>query len=190
MAVAGTLAAERLSEFLGEGDILTSHSQIGGALESYLLGMAGTGNHKGMVALNTEFLHHVVRHQHILVRNNPLDGGHHILPAEVHPDLFKMALEIRGGHHQQEGIGLGGDVVYVGRELDAVHIKGHISKICRIMAQTYEILDAVVAAHIPHYRRAVLQQQFRQGRGPASAAHNGHASRKILATHSFRYFLR
>ena len=60
-----------------------------------------------------------------------------------------MAREVGRGHHHQERVGFLGHLVDVGRELDAVHVEGHIGEVRRVVTEAFEILDTVFAAHIP-----------------------------------------
>ena len=67
-----------------------------------------------------------------------------------------MGLEIRRGHHQKESVGSLAHGVDVAGKVYAGGVEHAVGEISGVVAQPLEVVDAVVAAHIPKYGVAIL----------------------------------
>lgn len=172
------LAPQTVGKSLGEGQVFATDSEVAWAVEGDLLGMARARHDQGARHRRAEHARHIVGDELVGIRHYTLDSRHYVLARDIDRDFVDMVFEIRRGHDEQQRVGLVADIVYVAREVDAADIKVDVGEVCRVVAQAFEILDAVVAPHIPGYRLAALQQQFGECCRPTAAAHHGDMSRK------------
>ena len=83
-----------------------------------------------------------------------------------------MTLEIRRRRDEDECIVLLGDAVDVAVETDLVDVEVHAGKIGGVMAHATEILDTVIATHIPADMVGVTHHNLGYGCCPAAATDN------------------
>ena len=178
--VAVFCTAERQAESFGSRNVLTADSEICRAVERHLFGVAGAGHYEKMVVGHMEIVAHVVGDEHIFAGNDSFHGRYDVFFADVDGELFEMAFEIWRRHHEQERVGLPGNVVDVGGKFDALNVELHVGQVGRVVAEPLELFDAVVATHVPHYGITVAQQEFGKGGGPAAASHHGYTSGKVF----------
>ena len=121
----------------------------------------------------------IVGDEDVFVGDDALDGADDGLLADVGGEFGHVVLEVGRGGGQHQCVAAVADLVDVAGEVYAVDVEVDVGEVGGVVTQAQELLDAVVAPHVPVYRFVVDEQQFGQGRGPASAAQNGYVSRKI-----------
>ena len=101
-----------------------------------------------------------------------LNGCDDELIAESGLELFEMILQIRRWGDEHECIVILHYLVDVGREEDFFHIESCRHQIGRVVPHALEVLDAVVATHIPAYVMSMPHHNLGNGCSPATAANN------------------
>ena len=72
-----------------------------------------------------------------------------ILQPVSYTHLFQVSFQIRGRSDENQRIRFFHNIVDVGTESDTLGIEFHSCQISRIVPQSLEISDAVIASHIP-----------------------------------------
>ncbi len=71
-------------------------------------------------------------------------------------NFARWLFEVGRRHCHEKGVGFGACRVYVAAEIDASYWELYIRQIGGIVSEPLEVVDAVVAAHVPYNRVAIL----------------------------------
>ena len=115
----------------------------------------------------------------VLVGNDALDSGDDELVVQLHLEFLQMVLEVRRGRDEDERTARAHHLVDVAGESDAVRIKMNARQIARVVSQALELVNAVLASHVPGDMVHLFEHNFGYRRGPTSTAHNGYRSTHI-----------
>ena len=159
--------------------VIAPYGEITLTAQRHLFGMARTAHHQHTLRFHPVHTLHVIGYYLIFIRHDTLHRRHHEFIADIGSQLLHVTLEVRRRHHEQQRIGMLAHIIDIRRKFYALDIKFHIAQISRIMTQTLEILYAVVASHIPHYRFTVVEQKLGKSRSPAPTAHHCYCSGEI-----------
>ena len=87
-----------------------------------------------------------------------------------------MALEVRRGGDEHQRVVLLRNTIQIAIEVDLIDIEVYTGEVGGVMAHATEILDTVVAAHIPSDVMGVPHHDLGYSGSPASAANDGYVS--------------
>ena len=133
--------------------------------------MARTGDDGYILFGNTVYLVKIIGNNQVLVRNDTFDSSDNELVLYFGFQLFQVAFQIRRGGNKYQSIRFLYHLINIWWKVDVLYIKAHTCQISRIMSQTLEFFDSVVAAHIPVDWVSLSQDYFCNSRGPAATTH-------------------
>ena len=131
--------------------------------------MGGASKASQVLVRHVVDLMEILRAHKVLVGHYALDGSHHKLVLEPDAQLLEVVFEVRRWRDEHERVVAVGYLVDVTREEYLVNVKAHAHEIGRVVAQTAEIVDAVVAPHIPADVMSVPHHYLGDGRSPTAA---------------------
>ena len=180
---AGVLDAEHVGRGLGLDEIAgedfgkgfglltvgTTYGEVGEALQSHFLGMGGTSDAGEVVVGHIEYLMEIFRADEVLVGYDTFDGCNDELIADAGLQFLEVSLEIRRRRDKHQRIVLLYNTVDVVVEVNFVDVEMDAGKIGRVVAEATEVVDAVVATHIPANVVGVTHHNLGYGRCPAAA---------------------
>ena len=88
-----------------------------------------------------------------------------------------MVFQVGRGRNEDKRVIFGGYLIDVRREVDVVDVEVHTGEIGRVMAQSAEVGDAVVAPHIPSDMSRVRHHHLGDGGSPRATPNDGHAAK-------------
>ena len=172
-------ASNNIGKALRLGRIGTSHCEVGQSAKGYFLCVARTAEYGQIVLGHVVHLTEKLGAHQIFVGNDTLDGGDDELVVQFHLEFLQMVLEVRRGRDEDERTARAHHLVNVAGESDAVRIKMNARQIAGVVSQTLELVNAVLASHVPGDMVHLFEHNFGYRRGPTSAAHNGYGSTHI-----------
>ena len=114
----------------------------------------------------------ILRTDEVLVRHDTLDSCEDELITQARLKLLQMALEIRRRGDEDKCVVLLDNTVQVTVKVDLVCIEVYAGEIGRVVAKATEILDTVIAPHIPADVVSVSHHDLGYRRCPATATDN------------------
>ena len=110
----------------------------------------------------------------ILIWHYTLDSGKYKFVPNACLELAQVIFQIWRGCYEHQGVVSLDNLVEVGGEEYLVDIEVCSNKIRRVMAQSLEILYAVIAPHIPSYVVCMFHHNLCNGGSPASSTDDGY----------------
>ena len=105
----------------------------------------------------------------VLIRYDTLDGCEYKLVPNARLQFLEVTLEVRRWGDKHQRVVLLGNTVQVAIEVDLIDIEVDAGEVGRVVTQTTEVLDTVVATHIPANVVGVTHHNLGYGRCPAAA---------------------
>ena len=148
--------------------------------------MTGSTHYQYILFGHIVILVEIFRDGHVLIRHDTFSSTQQYLVLQRGGQFLQMLLQVGRRDSQHQYVRVLHHQVDVRREMDAVHVKGHICQVGRIMSQFDEIGNSVITAHVPVYLRLFLQKYLGNGRSPTASTEYGypHAHPSILLCHS------
>ena len=87
-----------------------------------------------------------------------------------------MTLQVGRGRHEHQRVILRGNLVEVAGEEYLVDVEAHTLQISGVVTQATEIIDAVVAAHIPSDMMGLSHHYLGYGRGPRTSTNDRYST--------------
>ena len=110
------------------------------------------------------------------VGHDAFDGRDDELVLDFGLQLLQVRLEIGRRSDEYQRIGSLHYIVDVGAEIDTLGVEFDARQIGGVMAQPFEVGNAVVAPHVPIDRLGLVEHHFGNGSRPTTSAHDGYLS--------------
>jgi len=129
--------------------VCTAHGEVGEAFEGDFLGVRGSADAGEILVRHVVDLMEIFRADEVLVGHDTLDCGDDVLVAQADLQFLQVSLQVGRGGDEHQCVVLLGNLVEVAGEEYLVNVETYAHKVGGVVAQTTEIVDAVVASHIP-----------------------------------------
>ena len=114
----------------------------------------------------------ILRADKILVGHDTFDSREDKLIADARLKFLQMALQVRLGCYENERVVLLDNTIQIAVEINLVGIEMYTGKIGWVVTQALEVVDTVVAPHIPTDMVGMTHHNLGNCRSPATTADN------------------